>query len=347
MQDLAAVMEFESNLHPIAHAAIESACGLEIGFLHSIRDDADRSEKLLEAMRGRTPRRTLVFTASVLQAERLAEIFKRWIPSSAQMICGKSEPEQRQQIVADYAAGRFPVLVNVMVATEGFDCPGVELVVLARPTKSRALAIQMIGRGTRPADAIAGMLGDVPDAEGRRAMIAASVKPYCEILDFVGNCGKHKLITAIDVLAGVNGDEAVVQRAREIVQERPCDVKEALLFAEADIEEDREIKKMIAEAEAAKLLEEEERALQAETARRAALVGTAAYQIRDVGEFDSAPARESVIGRNGPSEKQIDFLVRLGVQRETAAGYTKRQASAVISSMLAKRDAARPQAVPA
>jgi hypothetical protein len=54
----------------------------------------------------------------------------------------------------------------------------------------------MAGRATRPLPGIVDVIGD---AAGRRAAIEASGKPYCEIIDFVGNSGKHKLITAADI----------------------------------------------------------------------------------------------------------------------------------------------------
>ena len=62
--------------------------------------------------------------------------------------------DKRRDMLRAYAEGRFQFLVNVDVATEGFDEPGIQLVVMARPTKSRAKYAQMAGRGTSRSVAI-------------------------------------------------------------------------------------------------------------------------------------------------------------------------------------------------
>lgn len=59
---------------------------------------------------------------------------------------------ERRRLVADFAAGSVLSLVNVAVVTEGFDCPEAGCVVIARPTKSLALYLQMVGRAMRPAE---------------------------------------------------------------------------------------------------------------------------------------------------------------------------------------------------
>lgn len=55
----------------------------------------------------------------------------------------------RKQILADYGAGKFRLLSNAMLLTEGWDEPGVDCLLVLRPTKSRSLFAQMVGRGTR------------------------------------------------------------------------------------------------------------------------------------------------------------------------------------------------------
>lgn len=181
-------------------------------------------EKTLHQMTGPTldlvgDRRTLFFTASVAQAERTAEIFNRHKPACADWVCGKTPKVQREQIFRRYHAGEFQILVNVGIVTEGVDVPGIEVVAVGRPTKSRALYAQMLGRGTRP---LPGVVDGPPTPEERRAAIAASPKPYAEVIDFVGNAGKHKLITPADVLGG-NYEDAVVERAAELAKDEATD----------------------------------------------------------------------------------------------------------------------------
>lgn len=55
----------------------------------------------------------------------------------------------RKDILADYGAGKFRLLSNAMLLTEGWDEPGVDCLLVLRPTKSRGLFAQMVGRGTR------------------------------------------------------------------------------------------------------------------------------------------------------------------------------------------------------
>ncbi len=59
------------------------------------------------------------------------------------------ESENRADILRDFESGRYNVLCNSMLLTEGWDCPSVDCVVILRPTKIRSLFVQMVGRGTR------------------------------------------------------------------------------------------------------------------------------------------------------------------------------------------------------
>lgn len=93
-------------------------------------------------------RQTIVFAPLVRSAEVIARHFiHRRI--TADVVHGDQPDWQRRQIIRDFKAGRTQVLVNAMVLTEGFDHPGVSCVIVARPTKSRPLFIQMAGRGLR------------------------------------------------------------------------------------------------------------------------------------------------------------------------------------------------------
>src|SRR5690606_33904338 len=108
--------------------------------------------------------------------------------------------------------------------------------VCGRPTKSRSLYCQMVGRGTRP---LAGIVDQHDTAEGRRAAIAASTKPHTLILDFVGNSGHHKLISTADILGGkYDGD--VVEWATKAVRDGrgDADMSEALKKAKAARDEE-------------------------------------------------------------------------------------------------------------
>lgn len=134
----------------------------------------------LEHARGR---RTLVFTPTVALAVAMADEFND-NGVRAGWVSGETPLEERRQILADYSAGRIDVLANCAVLTEGYDEPRTDCIVIARPTKSRALYTQMIGRGTRRH----------PD------------KTDCLVLDVVGVSSTHSLIT-VPSLFGVEGTE--------------------------------------------------------------------------------------------------------------------------------------------
>ena len=127
-------------------------------------------------------RQTLVFTAGVAQAHALADVIAGYLgnPDLVKALDGSTPHELRRKYIGDFRTGRIQYLLNCAVLTEGFDAPETSCVAVARPTKSRALYAQMIGRGTRIADG----------------------KADCLILDFTGNSGRHRLITPLDVLAG-------------------------------------------------------------------------------------------------------------------------------------------------
>jgi superfamily II DNA or RNA helicase len=344
--DLENAYLLEKPLHGIAHATIEAACGLEYGSLAKIRDCPDVVERLAAMLAGRQRLRTLVFAAGVKHAESLAEIFNRWIPGSARSVSGETDPDDRKKMFAAYDRGEFQFLTNCDVATEGFDSPGVVMVVIARATKSRAKFAQQVGRGTRPAREVAGLLDGCPDDAARREMIQSSDKPAMIVLDFAGNAGKHKLATVADVLGGANYDDAVLARAAELAREADGAEEDVSLFieqAEEDVALERAAEQVRAEL-AAKQLEEDEQQAAYDVAKRAAVRATAAYSVTEVDAFDAhdvTPDRDAGLRGGGPSDKQINLLSRFGFRRELVATWNKRQASAVISKELAKRDADR------
>lgn len=243
-------------------------------------------------------RSTLVFTSSVVHAQMLCEIFNRYQPGVATWVCGETEEDERDKRNKKFKNGEIQILCNCGTHTEGFDSPRVEVVVMARPTKSRALYAQMVGRATRP-------LTGVVDVEGftvadRHAAIAASGKPACLVLDFVGNAGRHKLMTTADLLGGDVSDEA---RENVIIRTRKNGNSD--MRKELEEEEERLRKE---KAEAARL--EEERS-------RAKLKAKAKYTLQDIDPFallNVEPARERAWDKGRQlTDKQYAFLERNGI----------------------------------
>ena len=87
----------------------------------------------------------LVFVDTVANAQRLASA----VPSSA-CIHAETKPKERQEIIDGFKSGKILTVFNVNVLTTGFDFPALDTIILARPTMSLALFMQMVGRGIRP-----------------------------------------------------------------------------------------------------------------------------------------------------------------------------------------------------
>lgn len=332
--DLEAAMMFEKPLHGVAHATIEMACEFEADALTPLREVDGREKKIAEMLAGKLPRKTLIFAASVAHAERLSEIINRWLPASAASLDGTMSKELRKSRLADFASGRIRFLANCMVATEGFDEPSIELVVMARPTKSRPLYAQQVGRGTRPLSTIAHELGDLETADDRRKMIADSAKSHIEILDFAGNAGRHRLVTTVDILGGEYKPEEIELAKEMTVGDGAVDTAEALEKAREELER----KRREAEEKKRKAEEAAEKRRQADAARRARLVGTSTYTTEDVDGFDQYSPRfdRQSSMKDAPTEAMVRTLLALGQSREKIEGYSKKQAGTLIGILRAK-----------
>ncbi len=96
-------------------------------------------------------RQTVVFAVGVKHSIHIRDRF-RHAGISAEHIDGSTPKSERDEILKRLASGEVQVVTNCMVLTEGWDCPPVSCCVLARPTKSLGLYIQMAGRILRPCD---------------------------------------------------------------------------------------------------------------------------------------------------------------------------------------------------
>ena len=91
-------------------------------------------------------RKTVVFLPLVKTSQKFRDILNQHGFRAAEV---NGESADRAQVLRDFEEGKYNVLCNSMLLTEGWDCPSVDCVVVLRPTKVRALYCQMVGRGTR------------------------------------------------------------------------------------------------------------------------------------------------------------------------------------------------------
>jgi superfamily II DNA or RNA helicase len=286
-------------------------------------DLLQKQERMLHAIVSPTleeanGRPTLVFAVTKEHARRLTDVFNRHPGVTAQCVVAETPRDERRWAISQFQRGALQVLVNVGVFTEGFDAPAASVIAVAAPTLSESRYIQQIGRGTRP---LAGLVDGLDTAEERRQAIADSDKPRVTVLDFVGNSGRHRLVSTPDVLAGDYDLEDIEAAKLDIAANGTTeDVEQAVAFAKAQ-REMREAK------EAARRAEEE--------AKRRQLRADARYTAQDVDPFGYRGTRATNVGhyQGGATTKQVQYLVRLGVSEETANGYSKGQAGSVIDRL--------------
>lgn len=91
-------------------------------------------------------RKTVVFLPLIKTSQKFREILNEKGFRAAEV---NGNSEDREQVLREFDEGKYNVLCNSMLLTEGWDCPSVDCVIVLRPTKVRSLYSQMVGRGTR------------------------------------------------------------------------------------------------------------------------------------------------------------------------------------------------------
>ena len=200
---------------------------------------------------GRAPH-SIVFGADVAHAKDLAAAFIHE-GFSAVAIDGAMDIKERKRLVSDFRDGKIKVLCNCNCATEGFDVPTLDAVFLARPTRSKLILTQQMGRGTRLHPDISNKISSCTSIEERQKLISSSKKSSVHIIDFVDIIGnldeEHSPLQASDILGiprmmANNGLE--VQRTRKLL--------DAAVTLGIDIRTARDIKDIYIEMRVAKVM---------------------------------------------------------------------------------------------
>ena len=93
-------------------------------------------------------RKGIIYAINRQHASKIAALYSSHGVHAVAIDCDTPK-EERQRLISLFKAGEVQVLVNVDIFTEGFDCPDVSFIQLARPTRSLALYLQQVGRGLR------------------------------------------------------------------------------------------------------------------------------------------------------------------------------------------------------
>ena len=124
---------------------------------------------------------TVVFCASVSHAEEIAGRFRE-AGIEARCVSGSTKARERKEILEDYEAGRIPVLCACDLLNEGWDSPHTQILFMARPTMSRTIYMQQLGRGMRKAPG----------------------KEFLMVFDFVDNANLFNMPYSLHRVLGVN-----------------------------------------------------------------------------------------------------------------------------------------------
>lgn len=253
-------------------------------------------------------RPSIVFCPGIDSAKRTAEVLDRHKPGNTRLLTGTTPGDERSRIIAGFGTG-YQYLVNVLVATEGTDLPAAACIAILRPTKSRALFVQMLGRGLRP---LPGLTGE--DTNARSEWIRQSPKPHCLVLDFVGVSGRHSVVTAADIGAG---ETVVRERVRKQIESGTGEI-DVFQAIEREQAKEEQIQKRREERKRRELEQRKDIIAKVTVeAVEAALIGMGGTQLDDALELN-----------NAASPGQVQEMIRLGIQ--VKPGMSRREARFVI-----------------
>jgi superfamily II DNA or RNA helicase len=156
----------------------------------------------------------VVFTPTVATAQQAAAALEA-VGIKAAAVWGAMGRDERRSALARYVAGEVQVLTNCMVLTEGFDAPHTSCIVVARPTKSPGLYVQMVGRGLRP-------------APGKKDAL---------LLDVMGAASRHKLASMVDLTEREIGEAEPGKTLKQVAEEHAASEKRRALAARVEAEE--------------------------------------------------------------------------------------------------------------
>ena len=219
-------------------------------------------------------RKTVVFLPLIKTSQKFMRILNEHGFRAAEVI-GNSE--DREQVLRDFDDGKYNVLCNSMLLTEGWDCPSVDCVIVLRPTKVRSLYSQMVGRGTRL-------------YPGKKELL---------LIDFLWLTEKHELCHPANLICE---DQEVAKKLTENLEKdagMAVDLEEAEKTAAEDVVAQRE------EALAKQLAEMKR--------RKKKLVDPLQFEMSIQAEDLSGYVPSFGWEMAPPSQKQLDLLEKRGI----------------------------------
>ena len=160
-------------------------------------------------------RKTVVFLPLIKTSQKFRDILNDSGFCAAEV---NGQSDDRAEVLADFDSGKYNVLCNSMLLTEGWDCPSVDCVIVLRPTKVRSLYCQMVGRGTRL-------------CEG---------KDHLLLLDFLWHTERHELCRPAHLIC--DNSEVAEKMTEDLAEQAGCemDIEEAAQTASDEVQAQRE-----------------------------------------------------------------------------------------------------------
>ena len=241
-------------------------------------------------------RKTVVFLPLVHTSQKFCDLMNEMGVSAAEV---NGNSADRADILRDFEAGRYSVLCNSMLLTEGWDCPAVDCIVILRPTKVRSLYQQMVGRGMRL-------------FPGKKELI---------LLDFLWMTERHDLCRPSSL---ISKDAEIAAKIDKQVMDAPYGVD--IMEAEEDAERD-----VLAEREQALA-----RQLAEMRSRQRKLVDPLQYAMSIAAEDLANYVPTFTWEMAPPSQKQLQFLEKRGIFAESVENMGK--ARMLIDRLLMRQD---------
>ena len=149
-------------------------------------------------------KKAIAFNVNIEHSKEMSDLFNAaGIPSAH--LDGTTDKRLRDRIVKDFAKGKYKVLNNVSLFTEGYDVPDIECVIINRATRSLGLYVQIVGRGLRPSQS----------------------KDHCIVLDHGDNTIRHGFVEDYDGipfdLDGIKSNKRGKKDGRKIVKTKVCE----------------------------------------------------------------------------------------------------------------------------
>lgn len=241
-------------------------------------------------------RKTVVFLPLIQTSQKFCAILNCYGLRAAEV---NGNSENRAEVLRDFENGRYDVLCNSMLLTEGWDCPAVDCVVVLRPTKVRSLYQQMVGRGMR----------------------LFPGKEHLLLLDFLWMSERHDLCRPS---ALISKDADIAKR----IDQQMVDSNDGIDLIDAEEQAERDVLAEREEALAKELAEMRKRKRKLVDPLQYALSIAAEDLVGYVPTFawEMAP----------PSARQLDFLEKRGIFAESVENMGK--ASLLIDRLVRRQE---------